>query len=72
MSVSIRINDEFYQEAKATAKAELRSIPNQIEFWARLGKSSIENPELSIEGIKALLLARHEESELFEFKMVEK
>lgn len=72
MSVSVRINDEFYRDAKATAKAELRSIPNQIEFWARFGKASIENPELSIEAIKALLLARHEESELFEFKMTEK
>lgn len=68
MSVSIRINDAFYQEAKSQAKAEFRSIPNQIEYWARVGKIAIENPDLSVETIKALMLAKHETSEPFEFE----
>lgn len=68
MSVSIRINDEFYQEAKSQAKAEFRSIPNQIEYWARVGKIAIENPDLSVETIKALMLAKHETAEPFEFE----
>lgn len=68
MSTSIRINDEFYLEAKSQAKAELRSIPNQIEYWARIGKTAIENPDLSIEAIKELLVAKYQESEPFEFR----
>ena len=36
MSVSIRIADEIYDEAKKIAKAKFRSPPQQIEFWARL------------------------------------
>ncbi|KUJ72370.1 hypothetical protein [Thiomicrospira sp. WB1] len=68
MSVSIRIDDAFYQEAKSQAKAELRSIPNQVEYWARIGKIALENPELSIEAIQALLVARHQEAEPFEFR----
>jgi len=36
MSASVRINDSFYEEAKSQAKAELRSIPNQIEYWRAL------------------------------------
>lgn len=68
MSTSIRINDAFYQEAKSQAKAELRSIPNQVEYWARIGKTAMENPELSIDAIKALLIARHQDAEPFEFR----
>ena len=67
MSTSVRINDEFYQEAKSQAQAELRSIPNQIEYWARIGKAAIENPDLSVEAIKALMLAKHQTDEPFEF-----
>ncbi|MDR9498727.1 MAG: hypothetical protein RI556_06090 [Hydrogenovibrio sp.] len=68
MSTSIRINDAFYQEAKSQAKAELRSIPNQVEYWARIGKTAMENPELSIDAIKSLLIARHQDAEPFEFR----
>jgi len=67
MSTSVRINDDFYQEAKSQAQAELRSIPNQIEYWARIGKTAIENPDLSIDAIRALMLAKHETAEPFEF-----
>ena len=67
MSTSVRINDEFYQEAKSQAQVELRSIPNQIEYWARIGKAAIENPELSVEAIKALMVAKHQTAEPFEF-----
>jgi hypothetical protein len=35
MGVPIRIDEEIYEEAKRIAKAECRSIPQQIEYWAR-------------------------------------
>lgn len=68
MSVSVRINDTFYQEAKSQAQAELRSIPNQIEYWARIGKTALDNPDLSIEAIKEIIIAKHQASEPFEFR----
>lgn len=71
MSTSVRINDAFYSEAKSQAKAELRSIPNQIEYWARIGKTAIENPDMSIEAIKELLIAKYQDAELFEFREAE-
>jgi len=71
MSISVRINDEFYQEAKSQAQAELRSIPNQIEYWARIGKAAIDNPDLSVEAIKALMVAKYQTAEPFEFKEAE-
>lgn len=28
------------------ARAECRSIPHQIEFWAKIGKCALDNPDL--------------------------
>jgi len=67
MSVSIRVNDELYNLAKTQAKAELRTIPSQIEYWARVGRAAMDNPDLPIEMVEHLLIAINEESEPFEF-----
>ncbi|MFO1428550.1 MAG: ParD-like family protein [Candidatus Competibacteraceae bacterium] len=61
MSVSVRISDELYEAAKRTAKAELRSIPQQIEFWAKLGRAAYDNPDLPIDFIRDILMARMED-----------
>ncbi|WP_348670118.1 hypothetical protein [uncultured Candidatus Thioglobus sp.] len=67
MSVSIRVNDELYNLAKTQAKAEFRTIPSQIEYWARIGRTAMANPDLPIEMVEQLLIAVNEESEPFEF-----
>ena len=36
MGVPIRIDESIYYAAKKVASAECRSIPNQIEYWAKL------------------------------------
>jgi hypothetical protein len=41
-----------HNEAKKVAKSEFRSIPNQIEYWPKLGKCALDNPDLPIEFIK--------------------
>jgi hypothetical protein len=55
MGIPIRIDETIYNEAKKVAKAEFRSIPNQIEYWAKLGKCALDNPDLPIEFIKDAL-----------------
>ena len=67
MSVSIRVNDELYNLAKTQAKAEFRTIPSQIEYWARVGRTAMANPDLPIEMVEKLLIDINEESEPFEF-----
>jgi hypothetical protein len=67
MSVSVRIHESLYEIAKVRAKAELRSIPCQIEYWARVGRTALDNPDLPIEFIRDVLIAREEESEPFVF-----
>jgi hypothetical protein len=67
MSVAIRINENLYSQAKIQAMAEFRSAPSQIEYWASVGRAAIDNPDLSVEIIKDLLIAKNEKSETFEF-----
>jgi hypothetical protein len=72
MGVAIRIDENIYNEAKKTARAECRSIPNQIEFWATIGKCALDNPDLPIEFIRDLLIAKHQDKSLAEpFKFEE-
>lgn len=68
MSISVRINDELYEAARQRAKAEFRSIPNQLEYWAMVGRAALDNPDLPVEFIRDVLIARNEETEPFEFK----
>jgi hypothetical protein len=57
MATEVKISDQLIELAKPYAIAEDRSVPEQIEFWARLGKAAEENPELPIHFIKNTLLA---------------
>lgn len=66
MGVPIRIDETIYNEAKKIARAECRSIPNQIEFWVTIGKCALENPDLPIEFVKDLLISKHQDRLLAE------
>jgi len=46
MAVALKLSDELVDLAKPHAAAEHRSVPKQIEYWARLGKAVEDNPEL--------------------------
>ena len=58
MSMPVRINDNLYEQARTHANAERRTIAGQIEFWARLGKTALDNPDLPIDFVRDLLIVR--------------
>lgn len=60
MSMPVRIDDTLYEMARAQAHAERRTIAGQIEFWAMIGKASLDNPDLPVEFVRELLIARAE------------
>ena len=60
MATSVRLDDDFVAEAKAHAKAESRSVPKQIEHWAKIGRIASENPDLPFSFIQGVLLAKAE------------
>jgi len=66
MSISIRIDDALYETAKTRARAEMRSIPQQVSYWAKIGRAALDNPDLPIEFVRDTLLAMEEDSEPFE------
>jgi len=49
VSTSIRINQALYEQAKQDASVEHRSIAGQIEFWARVGRAALDNPDLPVD-----------------------
>ena len=66
MSAAIRISDEVYQDARKIASAEFRSVPQQVELWARVGKCALENPDLPIEFIRELISTKNQDRSLAE------
>ncbi len=57
---TVKLSDDLIDDAKATATAMHRSIPKQIEHWARLGKIAEENPDLPIGFVKDVLISLQE------------
>ena len=60
MSVALKLSDELIELAKPHAAAMHRSVPKQIEYWARLGKMVKDNPELPLQFIRDTLLGLEE------------
>jgi hypothetical protein len=60
MSTALKVSDELVELARPHAAAEHRSIPKQIEHWARLGKLVEENPDMPLQFIKDTLLSIEE------------
>ncbi|MDD5320250.1 MAG: ParD-like family protein [Methylococcales bacterium] len=60
MGIPVRINDALYEQARAQAQAERRTIAGQIEFWALVGRTALDNPDLPIDFVRDLLIARAE------------
>jgi len=61
MSMPVRIDDRLYEEAKSVSKGECRTISGQLEFWAKVGKAALDNPDLPIEFVRDLMLAKAED-----------
>ncbi|OEZ53150.1 hypothetical protein DUGA6_60450 [Duganella sp. HH105] len=47
-STSVRINQDLYELARQDAALEHRTIAGQIEFWARVGRAALDNPDLPV------------------------
>jgi len=61
MGMPVRIEDDLYQQAKTASQGECRTIAGQLEFWAKIGKAALDNPDLPIEFVSELLVAKKED-----------
>ena len=55
MAKAIKLSDELVVDAATHGKAQHRSAPRQIEYWARIGKIADENPDLTLGFVKDIL-----------------
>ena len=62
-STSIRIDQTLYNQARQDALAEHRTIAGQIEYWAKLGRAALDNPDLPISFIAESLASMAESRE---------
>ena len=60
MASSIKLSESIMSDAKIMAKVYNRSVAGQIEYWAKIGKIVEDNPELTYEFIKDILIAQNE------------
>lgn len=52
----VKISDELHEAAKLTGKAMTRSINAQAEHWMRIGQLIEENPTLTYQEVKKILM----------------
>lgn len=62
-TTSIRIDQTLYDQAKADAVGEHRTIAGQVEFWARVGRAALDNPDLPVSFIAESLASLAEPRE---------
>jgi len=65
---SVQIDENLFKSAEAEGKANFRSTDNQINFWAKVGKNALENPDLPVDFIAKIIVAKNQPSEKFEFE----
>ena len=60
MAKAVKLSNELVLDAAAHGKAQHRSTPRQIEYWARIGKIADENPDLTLGFVKDILTGLEE------------
>ena len=70
MSKAIKLSDELVDSAATHAKANHRTPPKQIEYWAKIGKTAEENPDLPFSFLIDILVGVNEakSGEVSEYK----
>ena len=70
MASAVRVSDELVREARIFSKIDQRSLTGQIEHWVKIGKCAEENPDLTYNLIKDILigLVEFEQGESSEYK----
>jgi len=60
MAKAIKLSEKLINDAVTNGKAQHRSAPKQIEYWASIGKVADENPDLPLGFIKDVLVGIEE------------
>jgi hypothetical protein len=71
MNTNIRISPELLRIAELAAADGQRTVSEQIQYWAKIGKACIDNPDLPVNFvIDSLASLRHSEIGKFPFTRI--
>ncbi|MBF6057751.1 MULTISPECIES: TA system antitoxin ParD family protein [Thiomicrorhabdus] len=59
-TTSIRLDESLVEKAGIMAKAFNRTVPKQIEHWAKIGEMMEDNPDLPYEFVRQAIIAKAE------------
>ena len=59
-TASVRLDQELVEKAAIMAKALNRTMPKQIEHWAKIGEMMEVNPDLPYEFVRQAIIAKAE------------
>lgn len=62
-TTSVRIDEELVCAARIAAKTEYRTVQGQLEFWAKVGRTALDNPGLPVSFIAESLMSMAEPRE---------
>jgi len=62
-TVSVRLDETLVNQARATAKVECRTVQGQVEFWAKVGRAALDNPDLPVSFVAESLMSLSEPRE---------
>ena len=70
MAIAVSLIESLVKEARSQSKVMHRSVPKQIEHWARIGQIAEDNPDLTYAQIREILLGLkdHEERKTKKYK----
>lgn len=63
ITTSIRIDQKLYDQARDDAAIEHRTIAGQVEYWAKIGRAALDNPDLPVSFIAESLASMAEPRE---------
>lgn len=56
-TLSVRIDESLVNAARVAAKAEFRTVQGQVEYWAKVGRAALDNPDLPVSFIAESLMS---------------
>ena len=60
MGKAIKLSEELVRQAETRGRAQHRSTPRQIEYWAKIGKIAEENSDLTLGFVTDILQSLEE------------
>ena len=61
----IEVDQQLYQDAASAAAQNEITVDEQIEIWARVGRTALANPDMPVAAIESILTAKKQPNEPF-------